>query len=112
MRFENGNALDKALPEEKELTVTTALFYYGKGIAEANLGNIRSAQEMQSLFEEAVAKILTRAICMWCPVLTRWALHVKCWRAKSPHHSGAPDIALNHLREAVKKEDALPYDEP
>jgi tetratricopeptide (TPR) repeat protein len=28
------------------------------------------------------------------------------------YHSGAHEIAFDHLREAVKKEDALPYDEP
>ncbi|MFZ8969916.1 MAG: tetratricopeptide repeat protein [Paracoccaceae bacterium] len=105
--------LDKALPEEKELyCVTTALFYYGKGIAEANLGNIRSAQEMQSLFEEAVAQIPDTRYMHVVSCLDQMGVAREMLAGEIAYHSGAPEIAFDHLREAVKKEDALPYDEP
>ena len=44
--------MEKELPEDQDLyCVTTALFYYGKGIAHANLGDISTAKDTQQLFE-------------------------------------------------------------
>ena len=50
--------IERELPEDQNLyCVTTALSYYGKGIAHANLGNISTAKDTQQLFEEAIGRI-------------------------------------------------------
>ena len=47
--------LERELPEDQDLyCVTTALSYFGKGNAHANLGDISTAKDTQQLFEEAI----------------------------------------------------------
>ena len=105
--------LEKEVPEDQDLyCVTTALYNYGKGIAHANLGDISAAKEMQRLLEEAVSRIPDTRYMHVVSCLDQIGLAHEMLAGEIAYHAGYHDTAFHHLREAIKKEDALPYDEP
>ena len=105
--------LERELPEDQDLyCVTTALSYYGKGIAHANLGDISTAKDTQQLFEEAISRIPDTRYMHVVSCLDQMGVASEMLAGEIDYHAGKYDKAFDHLREAIKKEDALTYDEP
>ncbi len=105
--------IDDSLPDDPDFyCVTTATNYYGKAIAYAALGNDLSARNSMKAFELYVSQVSD----------DRYVHVVKCqdiltvarqmMAGEVEYHCGNHELAFEHLREAVRKEDALPYDEP
>ena len=92
--------------------MTTALNYYGKGIAYAALGDHEAAAEAQSNFEKTAATLVESRMIhvVTCEAILGVAREMLAGEVN--YHKGNYDAAFIHLRKAVELEDALPYDEP
>ncbi|KAL1835436.1 hypothetical protein VTJ49DRAFT_6708 [Mycothermus thermophilus] len=105
--------IDLKLPEDRELyCTTTAMIYYGKGVALANTGRINEADECRRHFREAVQRVpLSRTIfnnkCRDILVIASSMLD-----GELEYRRGNVDLGLEHLRQAIERDDSLPYDEP
>lgn len=105
--------VDDPLPEDPEFYCTTAAVNcYGRGIGYAALGNDAAAREALLEFDKHAANVSDsrhlHVVC--CQDMLGVAREMLCGEIE--YHHGNYDLAFTHLREAVKKEDALPYDEP
>ncbi|RJQ80724.1 hypothetical protein D5S17_06685 [Pseudonocardiaceae bacterium YIM PH 21723] len=105
--------IDDPLPGDRRLyAMTTAMNYYGRGVAHAALKQHDEAAEAQRLFDEAANAVPH----------TRFLHVVRCQKilgvaramlaGELAYHRGEYEDAFFWLREAVTREDALPYDEP
>ena len=105
--------VDAPLPKDPALyCMTTALNYYGKGIAYAALGDHEAAAEAQSNFEKTAATLVESRMIhvVTCEAILGVAREMLAGEVN--YHKGNYDAAFIHLRKAVELEDALPYDEP
>ncbi|MGB7299705.1 MAG: hypothetical protein WBD34_10325 [Burkholderiaceae bacterium] len=105
--------IDDPLPEDPAFfSMTAAMNYYGKGIAHAALGNHEEADNAQQAFEKVATTISEdRHIhVVSCQEILGVAREMLAGEIN--YHRGNYDEAFTHLRNAVKNEDALPYDEP
>jgi len=114
VRFGKWQALvDTALPEDRDLyTMSTAMNFYGKGIAYAALGDPVSAQRSQNQFEEAALTVSEERYIHVTSCQQILSVAREMLAGEIQYHSGNFSAAFQHLRLAVKNEDALPYDEP
>lgn len=114
VRFGKWQALiDAPLPEDSALyCMTTALNYYGKGIAYAALGQHDEAVKAQAMFEKAVATVPEERHIhvVTCEQILGVAREMLA--GEIDYHAGHYEVAFDHLRKAVENEDNLPYDEP
>ncbi|WNG90238.1 hypothetical protein C6A87_007940 [Mycobacterium sp. ITM-2016-00317] len=105
--------IDTPLPKDPSLfCMTAAMNYYGKGVAHAALKQHDQARAAQRLFEQTAATVaesrhLHVVMCVDILGVAREVL-----AGEIDYHSGAYDSAFRHLRQAVRNEDTLPYDEP
>ncbi|KAJ0321960.1 hypothetical protein COL5a_008938 [Colletotrichum fioriniae] len=110
-RWEAIHALE--LPRDSKLYCsTTAMTHYAKGIAYAVQGRIEEAEKQRVLFTEAVKRVpLSRSVfnntCLSILSIAEAMLDGELAYRKKDY-----DIAFAHLRKAVERDDALPYDEP
>ncbi len=105
--------VDRPLPEDRDLyTVTTAMAYYGKGVANAALGHHEAAVEAQQSFEAAVTKVTEDRYIHVVRCIDILDVAREMLAGEICYHRGDYDLAFTHLRKAVELEDALPYDEP
>lgn len=114
VRFGRWQELIEApLPENPALfCMTAAMNYYGKGVAHAALKQHDEATAAQRLFERTAATVpesrhLHNVRCVDVLGVARELL-----AGEIAYHRGAFDDAFAHLRQAVRLEDRLPYDEP
>lgn len=105
--------IDLPIPDDPELySMTTAVIQYAKGVAFAAIGRVEEAKTQRQLFQQAVKQVQP----------SRTLFNNKCSDilniAKSmldgelEYRLGNFDTAYEHLREAIRREDNLPYDEP
>ena len=105
--------IDAPLPQDQNLyTVTTALNHYGKGIAHAALKNHSAALKSQSDFQTAIEKVSDERYIHVVSCKDILAVAAEMLSGEINYHHGDYDQAFEHLREAVRREDNLPYDEP
>ncbi|MBM7368695.1 tetratricopeptide repeat protein [Gordonia hydrophobica] len=105
--------IDDPLPEDQDLyLMTTAMNYYGKGIAYAALKQHDNALRAQQQFEEAAAKVPPTRILHVVPCPDILGVAREMLAGEIAYHHGDYDEAFAHLRQAVANEDSLPFDEP
>lgn len=105
--------IDDPLPEDRKLYCTvTAMNWYGKGIAFANLKRIDEARDAQRKFEEAVAAVPETRHLHVVPAHSILAVARELLAGELEYHSGNHALGFEHLNRAVQLEDNLPYDEP
>jgi tetratricopeptide (TPR) repeat protein len=114
VRFGRWQALvDEPLPDDPDLyTVTTAMAWYGKGVAHAALKNHDEAASAVVSFEAAVARVQPERMMHVVNCLDILGVARELLTGEVAYHKGNFDNAFDHLRKAVELEDALPYDEP
>jgi tetratricopeptide (TPR) repeat protein len=91
---------------------TTAMTLYAQGVASAALGRVDDANKYRERFRDAAAHVPE----------SRTLFNNKCTHILSiaaamldgeiEYRAGNFDAAFSHLREAINRDDALPYDEP
>lgn len=105
--------IDDPMPDDPQFyCMSAALNCYGKGVAQAALGNDLAARAALADFEKHSDSVPEerRIHVVTCQQILGVAHEVLIGEIE--YHSGKHALAFKHLREAVKREDALPYDEP
>lgn len=105
--------LDQDLPAEPELyAVTTATMHYARAIALANTHHPEAARAEADLFYAARDRVPESR--MLFNNTSADLLHVAAamMEGELTYHAGDPAQAFDHLREAVRRDDGLNYDEP
>jgi len=105
--------VEQELPEDPELyCVTTAMIHYAKTVAHSALTDVAAAERERDLFHLAYARVPEN----------RWVHNNTCidilgvaeqmLEGELAYRRGDFETAFDHLRRAVERDDALPYDEP
>ncbi|WP_231373001.1 MULTISPECIES: tetratricopeptide repeat protein [unclassified Thioalkalivibrio] len=105
--------IDTPLPADPELyAFSTALTHYAKGVANAATGRIEEGEEQRVRFEAAAA----------CMPDTRYLFNNRCrdilaiaramLNGELEYRKANYDEAFAFLRQAIKQDDGLPFDEP
>ncbi|MFT4582421.1 MAG: tetratricopeptide (TPR) repeat protein [Gammaproteobacteria bacterium] len=105
--------LDQALPDDQSLyCMSSAMNYYGKGVAHSVLGNVDAALAAQKQFEAAANRVpRERHIhVVSCEAILGVAREMLAGELEYRRENYS--TAFAHLRQAVINEDQLPYDEP
>ena len=105
--------IDEALPADPDLyRVTTALVLYAKAVACAATGDIPAAEAHRQRFEAARERVPETRLLFNNTCRDVLAIAAEMASGEIEYRRGAFDTAFVHLREAVRREDNLPYDEP
>ncbi|CAG8955857.1 hypothetical protein HYFRA_00008705 [Hymenoscyphus fraxineus] len=105
--------LDLKIPTDQELyCMSTAMTYYGKGVALAATGRVPEAMKQQELFNLAAKKVgpsrtLFNNKCSDILVIAGAMLN-----GELEYRRGNFDSAFEYLRKSISLDDALPYEEP
>ncbi|KAH8881396.1 TPR-like protein [Thozetella sp. PMI_491] len=101
------------LPEDQKLyCTTTALRHYAKGVAFAATGKVAEAEQQQVLFRKAVEKVPSTRTLFNNTCADILGVASAMLDGELEYRRGNFDAAFEHLRTAIQREDALPYDEP
>jgi tetratricopeptide (TPR) repeat protein len=110
-RWEDILALE--LPADAELyCVTTAMMHYAKGVAFAAMGRVPEAEAERKLFQKSVERVPDSRTIFNNRCTDILGVGSAMLDGEIAYRRGEYDAAFDHLREAVKKDDTLPYDEP
>lgn len=105
--------LELAQPEDKELYVTTnALIYYAKAVALANLGRHDEARVAMNDFTTAYAAVPDSRMLFNNKARDVLAVAEEMMKGEIEFKAGNRSAGLDHLRQAVKLDDGLEYEEP
>ena len=105
--------LDEPPPPDPVLyPVSTAMHHYARGVAQASLKNIAAAEQERAHFHECRARMPAGRRFLGNPALTTLAVGEAMLDGELEYHRGNHAIAYDHLRESVRRDDALAYTEP
>lgn len=105
--------IDQDLPEDRDLyCVTTAMIHYAKAVAYAASGNVPAAEEERRNFLAAKQKVPDTRYIHVNTCLDILGVAEAMLDGEVEYRKGNFDAAFAHLREAVARDDGLPYDEP
>lgn len=105
--------LDEPLPDDAELfSFTTALQYYARTVALANLGRHDEARGASERFQEARANVQETRYMFNNPAEQVLVVADHMARGELAYKSGDVEDGLDELRAAVRASDELLYDEP
>jgi tetratricopeptide (TPR) repeat protein len=101
------------LPEDRELyCTTTAMVLYGRGVAQAALGDIRAAAATRAELVAAVGRVPETRYLFNNTALDILAVAGAMLDGEIAYREGWVDEGFEHLRRAIALDDGLPYDEP
>jgi tetratricopeptide (TPR) repeat protein len=110
-RWEEILALE--LPVDADLyCVTTAMMHYAKGVAFAATGRVSEAEVERDLFQKSVERVPESRTIFNNQCTDILGVGSAMLDGEIAYRRGEYDAAFVHLREAVKRDDTLPYDEP
>jgi tetratricopeptide (TPR) repeat protein len=100
-------------PEPAEyLPMSRAMRHYARAVAYAATGRVDDAAQEQKLFEEAQMKVPETSKLFQNTSRDILRVAESMIHGEIAYRKGAVDEAFDHLREAVRRDDALNYDEP
>ena len=99
-------------PDPNLVCTCVATAYYAKGIAAAALGKLDAAEEFRTAFRAAVKLVPETRVQHNVKAVDAFAIANAMLDGEMAYRYGNIDEAFVSLREAVRLEDALPYDEP
>lgn len=101
------------LPADRELfCTTTATVHYGRGVAHAAKGQLAQAKDERDAFADVYARIPDTRYLFNNSCRDTLAIAGDMLDGEIAYREGRFDDAFWHLRRAVDRDDALPYDEP
>jgi len=107
------NILAQDLPQDADLfCVTTAMMRYARTVALANTGDISSAQAEAQLFHTALQRVPDSRMLFNNSCRDILQVAEQMMLGELEYHKGNTEDAFEHLRQSVRIDDALPYDEP
>ena len=105
--------LDEPLPDDADLfSFTTALQYYARSVAAANLGRIDEARAERERFTEARSRVQETRYMFNNPAEYVLAIADHMAAGELAYKAGDVEDGLERLRDAVAASDQLLYDEP
>lgn len=105
--------IDMPLPEDQDLyCYTTATMHYAKGVAFAAQGDVGSAEHSRATFKSAVKLVKPTRTVFTNTCKDILAIAEAMLDGEIEYRKANYDLAFTHLREAVRRDDSLPYDEP
>ena len=105
--------IDAPMPPDPALyCVTTAMFHYAKGVANAAIGNIEAAEDQNLLFDQALTNIPTARLVFNNRALDVLAIGREMLHGELEYRKTNFKQAFDHLRRAVYLDDHLAYTEP
>jgi tetratricopeptide (TPR) repeat protein len=105
--------VDQTLPEDPQLySVTTAMMRYARTVALANLKRIDEAETECNRFRDAQEAVPESRMLFNNSCQDILKVAEQMMRGELAYHRGDFDCAFDHLRQSVKLDDELPYDEP
>lgn len=112
VRFQQWDKI-LALPEPASFSVTVNnVWHFARGMAQTAKGDVKAAKGSQSAFVKAIAALSGNRGFGLNQEKTIMALAAEALAAKIAEAAGDRNAAIDHLKKAVKMEDALYYDEP
>lgn len=112
VRFGMWDELLREPQPHESLPSTTAMWHYGRTLAFASLGRVDEASAERERFEVARARVPADYIVGNNPTSTLLEIASEMVAGEVEYRRGNFDAAFEHLREAVRRDDALRYDEP
>jgi tetratricopeptide (TPR) repeat protein len=103
--------LSEPIPSEK-LPVTRAVWHYARGIALATKGRLEQALAEQRAFKDAAEKVPETSILFNNKSRDILAVAEAMLEGEIEYRRGKFDAAFDQLEQAVRRDDALNYDEP
>jgi tetratricopeptide (TPR) repeat protein len=101
------------MPDDPELyLVTTAMLHYAKGVAHATLKNFREAERQRRLYQESLLRIPRSRRFFNNMAHDILGVGEKMLDGELQYHLGNHNVAYEHLRESVHRDDNLAYIEP
>lgn len=105
--------IDEPFPEDNELySATTAMLCYAKTVAHSALGNVKEAEAHRKMLREARAQVPDSRRVHNNTVVDLLAVADAMADGELEYRKGNYEVAYEHMREAVDREDNLLYDEP
>ena len=105
--------IDTTMPDDPRLyCVSTSMHHYAKGVAHAALGQFNQAEAQRDMFHASLSRIPEGRKFFNNPALDVLAIAEKMLDGELEYHKGNHDIAFDHLRESVRRDDNLAYSEP
>lgn len=105
--------IDTPMPPCRELySVSTPMHHYAKAVAYATLGYFDDADQERNEFYKALSRVPEDR-----KFFNNWAIDIlsvgeKMMEGEIEYHKGNYDVAFDHLRECVNRDDNLAYTEP
>lgn len=105
--------LDLKIPTDQVLyCMSTAMLHYGKGVAFAATGRIPEAVKQQELFAIAARKVGPERTLFNNKCFDILVIASKMLNGELEYRRGNFDSAFEFLRQSIRLDDALPYEEP
>lgn len=105
--------VDEPMPDDPELyPVTTGMYHYAKGVAQAALGNIDAAEEERRRFQEAYERVPASRRFFNNSARDVLSVGSEMLDGELEYRKENYELAFTHLRRAVELDDNLHYSEP
>lgn len=105
--------LEEPMPPDPALyPVSTAMLHYARGVACASLKNIEGAELERAHLRDCLIRMPAGRRFLGNPALTTLAVGEAMLDGELEYHKGNHAEAYEHLRESVRRDDALSYTEP
>lgn len=105
--------INTPMPPCPELyAVTTPMHHYAKAVAHATLGNFDEADAERSSFYKAFARVPNERKFFNNFATDTLSVGESMMEGEVEYHKGNHQVAFDHLREAVRRDDNLAYTEP
>ncbi|KAF4452128.1 putative TPR domain protein [Fusarium austroafricanum] len=101
------------LPEDQELyCMTTSIILYAKSVAFAATGKVPESEHHRGLFHKSLERVPASRTLFNNKCLDILRVAEAMLDGELEYRRNNYDVAYEHLREAIRREDSLPYDEP
>lgn len=105
--------VDAPMPDDPVLyCVSTAMHHYAKGVAHAALKNFDTAEEERRCFYAAMRRIPNNRKFFNNTARSTLSVGEMMLNGELEYHKGNHELAFEHLRESVRRDDTLEYTEP
>ncbi|KAG4261765.1 hypothetical protein FPRO03_11234 [Fusarium proliferatum] len=105
--------IDMEPPEDQDLyCMTTSIVLYAKSVAFAATGRVPESKHHKGLFHESLKRVPTSRTLFNNTCLDILRVGEAMLDGELEYRRKNYDVAFEHLREAIRREDNLPYDEP
>ncbi len=94
------------------LPMSRSIWHYARTLAYASTNRVDQAEAEQDAFEEAVERVPETSFLFQNPSINILGVAEAMIAGEIAYRRGEYDDAFQHLREAVRRDDALNYDEP